>query len=83
MPTILNLCGIQPPPHCRGADLSPLWEGGGRLADRVLLSEVKSQLDSRVLRMAQLREWKLIYSLLDGGRELYRLPDEQTNRFRE
>jgi arylsulfatase A-like enzyme len=82
-PTILNLCGIQSPTHFEGTDLSPLWQEGGRLPDRFMLSELKTQLDSRVLRMAQLGEWKLIYSLLNGKRELYRLPDEQTDRSRE
>src|SRR5262249_40448579 len=80
--TILRLCGIEPSANSEGTDLSPLWQGN-RLPDRLNLSEVKTELDGRVLRMAQLGEWKMVYSLFDGKRELFHLPDEKTNRLRE
>jgi arylsulfatase A-like enzyme len=81
-PTILSLCGIQPPPNSEGTDLSLLWQGS-RLPDRFTLAEVKSELEGRVLRMAQVGDWKMVYSLFDGKRALYRLPDEKTDRSQE
>jgi hypothetical protein len=78
-PTILDLCGVAAPPHYEGADLRPLWNGG-KLAQRFIVSETKWGVEGQVLKMAALGEWKLIGSLFDGRQELYRLPDEKTDR---
>jgi len=77
-PTILGLCGIEPPGHYQGHDLRPLMEGR-TLADRPILAETKRVLEGRVLKMCITPPWKLVYSLLEGRAELYRLPDEQTD----
>ena len=76
-PTILSLCSIEPLPHYEGQDLTPLLEGKG-FSDRVILSETKRPLETRVLKMVMHYPWKLVYSLFDGSVELYKLPDEQT-----
>jgi len=75
-PTILSLCGAEPPLHYEGRDLSPLLEGK-TLPERPILAETKRVLEGRVLKMVMHHPWKLIYSVLDGGRELYKLPDEE------
>lgn len=77
-PTVLSLCGIEPPPHYEGTDLTPLWHGR-RLPDRLILSETKSVFEGRIVKAALLGDWKLIYSLFDGTQELYHLPDEHTD----
>jgi len=77
-PTILSLCGIEPPAHYEGCDLTPLMEGGS-LPARPILAETKRVLEGRVLKMCMSAPWKLIYSLFDGSAELYRLPDEQAD----
>jgi len=77
-PTILSMCGIKPPEHFEGQDLSVLLHGGA-LPRRPILSETKRLLEGRVLKMCILPPYKLIYSLLDGAVELYRLPDEHTD----
>ena len=77
-PTILSLCGIEPPLHYEGHDLTRLLEGKG-LPQRVILSETKRVLEGRALKMVIRPPWKLIYFLFDGARELYRLPEEHTD----
>src|SRR5262249_28352711 len=73
--------GIQPP-NGQGSDVSPLWQRS-HLPDRTTLAELKSEFDGRVCKMAQLGEWKLGYSLLDGKQELFRLADEKNDRSSE
>jgi len=80
-PTMLRLCGLEPPAHHEGRDLTPLLRGGA-LPERPILAETKRHLEGRVLKMCLLGPDKLIYSLLDGALELYRLPDEHTERAR-
>src|SRR5262249_47507162 len=48
------------------------------LPERLVSAETKAFQEGRGLRMAMFRQWKLIYSLLDGTTEWYRLPDEKT-----
>jgi hypothetical protein len=78
-PTVLALCGVPAPGHYVGRDLAPLW-GDGHPEQRLVYSETKAPWQGRVSKMVSLGEWKLIGSLLDGTRELYRLPDETRER---
>lgn len=78
-PTILGLCGIEPPPHFAGADLRPLLAAGTATTSgppRLILSETKAVLEGRVLKSAALPPWKLVYDLIDGSTRLYKLPGE-------
>lgn len=77
-PTILSLCGIEPPAHYEGTELTPLWQGK-HLPDRLILAETKPTFFARVLKMAIRGDWKLVYSVLEGKQELYKLPDEHTD----
>ena len=77
-PTILSLCGVEPPAHWEGRDLTPLMQGAP-IPDRPILAETKRVLEGRALKMCMTPPWKLIYSLFEGSAELYRLPDEQAD----
>jgi hypothetical protein len=77
-PTVLGLCGIACPPSFEGIDLRLLWERPDPPA-RLVRSETKRVIEGRVHKMILLHPWKLIYSLFDGGRDLFRLPDERAN----
>jgi hypothetical protein len=50
------------------------------LPERLHLAENYAGYDWLIQKMVQRGSWKMIYSLLDGKRELYRLPDEHTER---
>lgn len=77
-PTILNACGLRAPAQFQGEDLSPLWHGK-KLPARLIPSETKAVLEGRYLLSAVQHPLKGIYSLFDGGFELYKLPDEHKN----
>ncbi len=74
-PTLLHLAGATPPPNFEGQDLLPLIQGEP-LTDRVIPSETKMPIERSVLQSVVQGPWKAITSLLDGSRQLYRLPDE-------
>ncbi|MBI4023975.1 MAG: sulfatase [Verrucomicrobia bacterium] len=78
-PTILSLCGLRAPPGFEGMDVQRLWKEGGKLPERVILSETKAVLEGRVARMVMIPPWKLSWSLFDAAAELHRLPDERVN----
>ena len=77
-PTVLALCGVQPPLQFQGTDLEPLWQGRP-LRRRLIPSEAKAVLEGRLTLSVVLYPLKATYSLFDGQFELYKLPDEQTN----
>jgi hypothetical protein len=74
-PTILTRCGVRPPVHFEGSDLSPLWNGS-TLQPRLIPSESKAVLEGRLSLSVVLYPLKAIYSLFDGRFDLYKLPDE-------
>ncbi len=76
-PTILERCGIERPATFEGMSLLPLLKGGS-LPDRAVQSETKAVLEGRILKTLILPPWKLVYDLVEGGQQLYKLPDEQT-----
>lgn len=78
-PTILGLCGIQPPPHFSGTDLRPLIAGQAHDPSRVILSETKAVLEGYVLKSAALPPWKAVRDLIDGSTRVYKLPDESVD----
>jgi hypothetical protein len=77
-PTILGCCNVPSPSHYEGTDLAPGWCTDG-LPQRPIFAETKAQYEGQVVKTATLGQWKLIRSVLDGGEELYRLPDERSN----
>jgi len=80
-PTVLSLCGIEPPPHFAGADLRPLLAGAGpaQAEPRVILSETKAVLEGYALKSATLGSWKAVRDLVDGSTRVHKLPDESTD----
>lgn len=75
-PTILACCGLHPPGTFQGTNLLPAITGKP-LAPRLVPAESKAVLEGRVSYSVTLYPLKGIYSLIDGQRTLYRLPDEQ------
>ena len=81
-PTLASLCGVNPGPDWQGRDLTPVLRGE-KLDPAPVYAETKRLIEGRILKMVQRGEWKLIHSLFDANTELYRLPDEHTNRATE
>jgi hypothetical protein len=76
-PTILKLCRIDAPLNYEGTDLAPLLED--KPLARPIFAETRAVLEGRIAKMVLLASWKFHYSLFDGAKEIYRLPDEKNN----
>ena len=81
MPTILDLCGVTPPPHrsFHGRSLTPLVQGedDGSWAQRILVADTQRIANPAKWRLSAVMRgpWRLLH-----GRELYHLGDDPGQR---
>ena len=81
MPTILDLCGVTPPPHrsFHGRSLTPLVRGedDGTLAQRILVADTQRIANPAKWRLSSVMRgpWRLVHGL-----ELYHLGDDPGQR---